>query len=62
MTEPVAYPEAAVLTTKQVCQALQCSRTKMLSLNLPVMPLGTRGNRYHWGEVLAFLKERERAA
>jgi predicted DNA-binding transcriptional regulator AlpA len=53
-----SYPETAVLSSQQVCEALGISRTTLWRLNLPSVKLGARTRRYVWRQILAVLEDR----
>jgi predicted DNA-binding transcriptional regulator AlpA len=51
-----------LLTVKELCHKLRCSRStldKLRTQGLPVISLGTRDLRFAWPEVYAWLQDRK---
>lgn len=58
MTDLSAFPDAAVLTTKQVADWLGCSRKAVLRMPLTPLNIKTRERRYLAGDVKSALQAR----
>jgi hypothetical protein len=58
MSDPAPYPSDAVLTAKEVCDALKISLATLDRINLPTIYIGTRSRRYSWRQVLQTLEGR----
>lgn len=55
---PITYPRDAIVTAEQVAAALQVSVKTVQRMDLPTIPIGRRGARYLWSQVLDALAER----